>query len=86
MEWLLAENMPYVPVFHVDRVRLVHPAVRGWRHDKGLQPDWREILLDGAGSGVPMARLALGYQWERGQTGVFKSISNLRPRIPLPVG
>jgi oligopeptide transport system substrate-binding protein len=46
METILAEEAPYVPLFHVNRVHLVHPTVRGWRENRFAQVDWREIWLE----------------------------------------
>lgn len=45
-ERLLAEEAPYVPIFHLDRVHLVHPSVKGWRNNPFSLVDWRELWLE----------------------------------------
>lgn len=46
METILAEEAPYLPLFHVNRVHLVHPSVQGWRDNSFAQVDWRELWLE----------------------------------------
>jgi oligopeptide transport system substrate-binding protein len=46
MEEILAEEAPYLPMFHVNRARLVHPTVRRWRENRLAQVDWRELWLE----------------------------------------
>lgn len=46
METILAEEVPYVPLYHLDRVHLVHSSVQGWRGNRFAQVDWREVWLE----------------------------------------
>jgi oligopeptide transport system substrate-binding protein len=44
-ERIIAEEVPYAPVFHVNRAQLVHPSVRGWRGNALQQIDWTALSL-----------------------------------------
>lgn len=44
-ERILAEEVPYAPVFFTIRTQLVHPAVRGWRGNTMQQIDWTALSL-----------------------------------------
>ena len=44
-EKLIAEEAPYIPLYYLDRVHLLHPSVKGWRGNKFAIIDWREISL-----------------------------------------
>jgi oligopeptide transport system substrate-binding protein len=46
MEQILAEEAPYIPLFHLNRVHLVHPSVRGWKENRFGQVDWRELWIE----------------------------------------
>lgn len=45
-EKLIAEEAPYIPVYYLDRVHLLHPSVKGWRGNAYAIIDWREIWLE----------------------------------------
>jgi len=45
-ERLIAEEVPYAPVFFAIRTQLVHPSVRGWRNNAVQQIDWRELSVE----------------------------------------
>jgi oligopeptide transport system substrate-binding protein len=45
-EQILSEEVPYLPLFHRNQVRLVHPSVMGWRENRFAQVDWRELWLE----------------------------------------
>lgn len=46
LENLLAAEIPYLPLFHADRVHLLHPSVKGWRGNRFAIVDWRELWLE----------------------------------------
>ncbi|MBL9200151.1 MAG: peptide ABC transporter substrate-binding protein [Opitutaceae bacterium] len=46
MERLIAEEVPYLPLFHLNQVHVVHPSVKGWRANRFAQVDWRELWLE----------------------------------------
>ena len=46
MEQILAEEAPYIPLFHLNRVHLVHPSVRGWKENRFGQVDWRQLWIE----------------------------------------
>lgn len=46
LEQLVATEVPYVPIFHLDRVHLLHPSVKGWRGNRFALVDWRELSLE----------------------------------------
>ncbi|WP_414660097.1 peptide ABC transporter substrate-binding protein [Horticoccus sp. 23ND18S-11] len=46
MESALADSMPYIPLFHNDRVYLMRPSVKGVTPNSLLITDWREVRLE----------------------------------------
>lgn len=46
MEQVVAREAPYAPLFHQNRVHLLHSSVRGWRENRFAQVDWREVWLE----------------------------------------
>jgi oligopeptide transport system substrate-binding protein len=51
IEALLAEEVPYLPLYHPFKAQLVHPAVRSWRDNPLGFVDWRTLSLQ-AGPGT----------------------------------
>jgi oligopeptide transport system substrate-binding protein len=45
-ESLLAEAVPYAPLYFANRACLVQPAVRGWQDNPADHVDWKEITLE----------------------------------------
>jgi oligopeptide transport system substrate-binding protein len=45
-ESILAEAVPYAPLYFDNRARLVQPAVRGWQDNPADYVDWKEITLE----------------------------------------
>ncbi|MEO7598595.1 MAG: peptide ABC transporter substrate-binding protein [Opitutus sp.] len=46
MESLMAQEVPYAPLFYPNQGYLVHPTVRGWRTNGLRAIDWRELWLE----------------------------------------
>ncbi|WP_414660098.1 peptide ABC transporter substrate-binding protein [Horticoccus sp. 23ND18S-11] len=45
-EQLIAQEAPYIPLYYLDRVHLMHPTVKGWKGNRFAIIDWRELWLE----------------------------------------